>query len=595
MRKIGASVILFIVFFLHATDSRAETRIEEHWITPQAQVAGQVGFGFDDREDYFFIPALRAVVYKNGVATGPLCTSVSDPVCANSEYFTMKAMLTPCQNPSQKNCIDSIFARGADKRNVRGIFKEYVTKDEKYYWAGDSTKNIPDSKVESIWTFPGIKHAGGSDFLLSTILEGTFEDGKQPIWERLITMLQPVSAVVDDSARRAYSLPNDRLDSFFPEEAIKNRFTFNGAQVGSLHKNCATTTDGICFRREPFPANTSFAVAVRTNSKVSGWIHGRMRSPQVVVRDAGNYWVTAVNGFPTEVPVLAQWLQKAEATESLRGEFRGAPLTTLSAVSGGLAERYTTGGEFNKTTLRRFNVILPYAKDTASANPNIWTFGSIRPRDLVRDADGLGGKVDCLTKAEGLAGVVTTNATVYDGSIPAFNSTEQSLDYLVSAPHFAANGTEFKGSYDLLMKVDVAKCIYGFNQTPASATISVVSDGSGEQLTTVNLLERKGWLVFAAYGFNFSTPKIKIKLSQNPVAGAKDSASHLSDEDFLVEDAAPSATPTQPSAPQAQSASPNTSPAKKPAMKSITCSKGKAVRKVSGVNPKCPKGFKLVK
>ena len=583
------------MFTAFTANTNAQVRIEEHWIPPQPTQAGQVGFGFDDREDYFFIPALRAVVYKNGTATGPLCTSISDPACANALYFTMKAMLVPCQNPNQKNCIDRVFARGSNKKNVRGVFKEFVTKEEKYYWTGDVSKNIPDSKVESIWTFPGITHAGGSDFLLSVILEGTYEDGNQPVWERLITMLQPVSAVIDGSARRAYSLSNEKLDDFLPERAIAERFTFNGAQVGSLHKNCATTADGICFRREPFPAETSFTVAVRTSSKVSGWIHGRMRSPQVVVRDGGNYWITAVNGFPTEVPVLTQWLSKTEATESLRGEFRNAPLTYLSAGSEGLAERYTTGGEFNKTTLRRFNLILPYAKDTASASPNIWTFGSIRPRDLFRDADALGGKVDCLKKADGLAGVVTTNATVYDGSIPAFNSGEQTLDYLVSAPHFAANGSEFQGSYDLLMRADVAKCIYGFNQTPASATISIVSESGGERLTTVNLAERSGWLVFAAYGFTFSTPKIKIKLNQNAVVGAKDSASHLINEDFLAEDDVQAAVPIGPSPTQSPSANKTTVATKKLVVKSITCVKGKSTRKVVGAQPKCPKGYKLVK
>ena len=593
MRKSLFGILVLALFAPAGTGAIAQDRIEEHWIAPQASQAGEVGFGFDDREDYFFIPALRAVVYKNGIATGPLCKSASDPLCANSEYFTIKAMLVPCTNRSEKNCIDAVFARGNNGKNVRGIFKDFVTKDDKYYWSGDSAKNIPDSKVETIWTFPGITHPGGSDFLVSVLLDGTYEEGKQPFWERVVTMLQPVSTVLDGTARRAYSLPNERLDDFFPEEAIKQRFTFNGAQVGTIHKNCAATTDGVCFKREQFPSNTSFAVSIRTSSKVSGWIHGRMRGPQVVVRNAGDYWITAVNGSPTEVPVVAQWIAKNQLTESLQSEFRNAPLTFVTAGDGGLAQRYSTAGDFNKVTLQRFNLVLPFAKDTASATPKIWAFGSVRPRDLLRDADALGGKKECLTKTDGLAGVVTTNATVYDGSIPAFNAAEQTLDYLVSAPHFAANGREFGGTYDLIMRADVAKCIYGFDRTPASATISVLSEDGVERLTTVNLLERRGWLIFAAYGFNFSSPKIKIKLSQSAVPGAKDSAEHLVEEDFLeVKEEA--MTPAQ-SSETAQS-SPVVKPAaRKPTTKTVTCSKGKSIRKISGISPKCPKGYKLVK
>lgn len=595
MRKFSAlfSSALLIISLSLSFSAVAQNRIEEHWIPPSATEAGQVGFGFDDREDYFFIPALRAVVYKDGIATGPLCQSVNDPVCANSEYFTIKAMLVPCVTKIQKNCIDSVYAKSTNGKNVKGTFKEFVTNDEKYYWSGDTTKNIPDSKVETIWNFPGVTHAGGSDFIVSVLLDGTYEEGKQPIWERVVTMLQPVSRIADFSARRPYSLPNDRLDTFFPEEAIQKRFTFNGAQVGTLHKNCAATTDGLCFRREPFPENTSFAVAIRTSSKVSGWVHGRMRGPQVIIRNLGDYWITAVNGAPTEVPVLNQWITKEQFTETLRGEFRNAPLTYVSAGNNGVAERFTTAGDFDKTTLRRFNLILPFAKDVASANPKIWAFGSIRPRDLLRDADALGDKRECLTKVDGLAGVVTTNATVYDGSVPAFNSSEQTLDYLVSAPHLAANGSEFGGTYDLVMRADVAKCIYGFERTPASATISIVSEGGSERATSVNLAERSGWLIFAAYGFSFSTPKIRIKLNQDAVPGAKDSAEHLTEEDFLAVPEESAIKPNSNATPTAsQVAKPST---KKSAVKSITCAKAKVTRKVVGASPKCPKGFRQIK
>jgi hypothetical protein len=67
-----------------------------------------------------------------------------------------------------------------------------------------------------------------------------------------------------------------------------------------------------------------------------------------------------------------------------------------------------------------------------------------------------------------------------------------------------------------------------------------------------------------AAGFTFSTPKIKVKLSQE------------------ASNPAPSATPTP-------SATAKPVVAKKT---SITCIKGKTSKKVTANNPTCPKGFK---
>ena len=71
-----------------------------------------------------------------------------------------------------------------------------------------------------------------------------------------------------------------------------------------------------------------------------------------------------------------------------------------------------------------------------------------------------------------------------------------------------------------------------------------------------------------AAGFTFSTPQIKVKLSQE------------------VSVPTPSASPTPTPSPVA-----TVKPvaAKK---KTITCIKGKTSKKVTAVNPKCPTGYK---
>jgi len=111
------------------------------------------------------------------------------------------------------------------------------------------------------------------------------------------------------------------------------------------------------------------------------------------------------------------------------------------------------------------------------------------------------------------------------------------------------------------MRSSVARCIYGFTAAPVSATVSIVAaDGTAQVATTV-LGEKNGWLYLTASGFTFSSPTVRVKLTQ------------------AVEPAA-NPSPTAASKPAALKKT------------SINCVKGKMTKKVTAVNPKCPTGYK---
>jgi hypothetical protein len=126
------------------------------------------------------------------------------------------------------------------------------------------------------------------------------------------------------------------------------------------------------------------------------------------------------------------------------------------------------------------------------------------------------------------------------------------------------NGELSRGTYDLSLKADFARCLYGISGTAVRATVSIISE-SGTAVNAVTVVnEKNGWLNFAARGFTYSSPTIKVKLSQ-------------------AEEVKPTPTPT-PSA---------TATAKPVAKKTtITCVKGKTSKKVTAIAPKCPSGFK---
>lgn len=565
MRKIALSVSILLLAALVPISAHGASEPDERWIPPSPTANGQIGVSFDDREDYFYIGALRALVIKNGKYTGPVCNSLVDINCANAEYFAIKAVLAPCASPTQINCVEGVSARKSDGTEEKAKFVDYVTSDRSLYWSGDENQNVPDSKVESIWNFPSITHAGGKDFLVNAILDGSYRTKGEPNWGRMVAMIQPVTKIADAQAERPRAFSNETLDFVTPEQvAIAGGWT--GAQRGGLNKNCATTVDGACFRREAFPVNTSFTISIRTNSQVTGWIHGRMTNPGISITQRNGFWVTTVSGEPTEVPVVARWFDNDEFGSDLKNAYAGAAYGSVGVGSSGVAQRYGSTGQFDATTLNRFNVLRSYIKDKASANPRIWSFGSIEPKKLASDAAALGGRGYCVTNAKGLAGMVMTNATVYDGSIPAYSEKDQALNYLVSAPHYTASGSEFLGTYDLVIRADIAKCIYGFSKTPTSATVSIVKGDSVEKVSTTTLVEKDGWLALSANGFTYSSPKISVKLEQPK------------EETLAKAEASPASKPI----------------IKQPTTQTIYCANAKGRKTVKGVNPKCPKGYKKI-
>ena len=179
-------------------------------------------------------------------------------------------------------------------------------------------------------------------------------------------------------------------------------------------------------------------------------------------------------------------------------------------------------------------------KDTATGVSSFWSMSTIEG----------GNGSPCLSDTSKVLGVVTTNSMAYNGSAPSFS--KGSLDYKVAGLHFMPDGkTEVEGTYDLVMRSETARCLYGFTTAPVSATISVTAASGESKVATTVVSEKNGWLKLAAYGFTFSSPTISVKLTQ---AGAV-------------------------SSPQVKKTT-------------ITCIKGKITKKVTAIGPKCPAGYK---
>jgi len=175
-------------------------------------------------------------------------------------------------------------------------------------------------------------------------------------------------------------------------------------------------------------------------------------------------------------------------------------------------------------------------------------------------------------KEKRVTGMVTSNAMITTAGPPLFDQKEQALIYQVAGPHFERDGkTLFRGTYDLIMRKDVARCLYKFTDAPIKASISVVSANGEEIVATEQIAERNDasgeWITLGKYGFTFSSPKLKVRFTQEKSAETKNSAA-----------AAQSGAVVKPKSQASK--------------KSIVCVKGKLQKIVTGAKPKCPTGFR---
>jgi len=194
---------------------------------------------------------------------------------------------------------------------------------------------------------------------------------------------------------------------------------------------------------------------------------------------------------------------------------------------------------------------IPSVNDKATAMPSYWSVRSLSGKEL-------SNANSCFTNPTQLNGIVTTNSTQYSAGPPEFNKNEGFLNYKVASPHFTSSGEVFKGSYDLAMRSDVARCIYGFSKAPVSATVSIISSDGAPQFASTIFKETDGWVYLSAKNFEYSSPTLKVKLQQEaPVAVAQPATKVQTTKKIIT----------------------------------ISCSKGKVVKKISGISPKCPIGY----
>jgi hypothetical protein len=486
------------------------------------------------------------------------CYEYGTAECGQDKFFNFMANLGFCNEGLTTDCVQAVSAtNSAGKKlavNYVGAFPEKMA----YAFKGNLQANLPTGGSTFLVDIPEAPHVAGTQYLVVAQAQGNKMAGNPLFYLNEFSL--GIFAVSKVTGRYQITGPTTEVAAFKVLGMVSNqRIPFD--QGTGTTARCAQSSATECLLAWPLPLDIDFGLSLKMHAKINGWLHGRTNNTVAEINTAADGdQIIQVSGRASIVPSVYAWFPKTDIPKQVADYYATKP--DESAYGTGFGDRLagsSVSPSLLKDTLDYRESQFPEAiawysalKDKAPMAPTQW---SIRSTNSGSDQKG------CFRNNASLSGIVATNSNFFVSGPPVYNQTENSLDYKVASPHFLPNGDVFKGSYNLLMKSDVARCIYGFSAAPVSATVSIVaSDGTAQVATTV-LGEKNGWLYLTASGFTFSSPTVRVKLTQEVV------------------------TPTPVAEPSAT--------AKNVAMKkTITCVKGKASKKVTALNPKCPTGYK---
>jgi hypothetical protein len=530
---------------------------EENFYPSVKQEAGWMGYNSDNSIEYASPSYLTAAVSgeRGKMPTKMyLCDSLETKECKGSEidFVAFNSIFTKCLSDSDTDCIESFGVKNEEGSITSATFQRNWVPGPVY--KGDKSKLLPTGYGPNTWTLTDSKGLTET-YALSIGIRGNLDlrnGTNKSNFESFVAAIQPIKEVVGSEYDTPVTNIAKRADGYG-----------HGWNTSFIEKGCQIAEKGICGYRLPFDLEKNFVLKVRLSQPVQGWLHGRMKDANVVMTTAAdNSQVVEISAKPLSIPSVYGWVKWADLPQQLKDLYPAGSGGTISTTDGfvtaDVASRtlLTMSEVSGDSAIKEMNLWLPLLNDKAAAMRTFWVAETIRGELPFESQNCVRGK--------GFTGVIGTNAVVYSDGPPKFDKEEQSLNYTVGASHLDSKGDLFKGYYQLNLRSDVARCLYGFGSAPIQAKIEVSSSDGTPSVATTVINEKDGWLKMTASGFTFSTPSIKVRFSQvvDPVVTP-----------------APTPSPTATAKPAAKKIT-------------ITCVKGKTSKKVTAIKPTCPTGYK---
>jgi hypothetical protein len=471
-----------------------------------------------------------------------LCSDLGSGDCgyaAGKKFNLFGTVVYPtCVTSEDRICIEKFELR-KDSSTWEEV--EYVRSVVAPTRRAEPSIGFPDAGSISLWRSKSVSHQGGGrDYAIYVASEGTVD--RTGLWTSSSIQAQIVPFVGSVGSFRESSLVPTEV--FVSERAgYRKRIKtvlFEGGSVWSDRFG-----KGV---RAEWSQGVAARLTLRVPSSASGWIGGRVSDVDFDLMPIDeNTNRLRITGSPISVSEVNVRIPNADLPEAFKKEW--------PQLYGG----YNLTGSLYGRSARTLDALREYTKDQATRTRTVWGFETVVTSSNI-----------CLADGKRILGFVSTNALAYQNSAPSFEDGR--LKYAVASMHRNEKGEVIQGSYDLVLRSDAARCLYGFSNAPIEAVVSVTYGDKEENISTTASGERDGWLFISAKNFTFSNPTIEVAISQ-PKPTPTPTAS-----------ATPTPTPTVVATPNKV--------VKPGSKKTISCVKGSAVKKVTGKAPKCPKGFK---
>lgn len=521
------------------------------------------------------------------------------------ELGSASVVLPPCTKEITNDCLLAVEYKGEDGKWRQGRYVEplpikdlkwdntyaptlYTKPTEPLFAKADSDRNYPAGGMTGIWSLPNAKHGGGTRYAVNFSIFGIMgvspNDGKTRVvlWNHYLdTQINPVS----------YSETDPRSTC--------------GAAFGQARFNCVWTDN------HPFPKNVTYRLVAKLDKTraildTSNWYLGRLQNAFISRTETNDSVIFTLEGAPVTLGTAQSEFEKTDANFAIYSE----------AYRAYMAARYgdrpvympdveslkkSTGGGFSTTdagALEAWEVIDKHFPLVLLNESDSWKVRSanMSPSDL--------GVVNRCAGKEKILGLVSTNAIAGNPRPPTWDPAFKELNYKVASTHLKLDKSLNSGTYEMAVSETLAKCLWGDDVSQYKASISVLSIDGSEKLSTAVFTRRNGYFIFKVKGFTYSTSLIKLKLGEKLTGAAiasnadPDSSTPIADLVALSksENVQTEPLPEVTASVKAEEVPMKAATTAPKVVKKIfiTCKKGKVTKKLSGVAPKCPAGYKKI-
>ncbi|MFM8528558.1 MAG: hypothetical protein ACKOD2_02585 [Ilumatobacteraceae bacterium] len=508
------------------TSAATGVDIDEGYLYEHPNTAGWQGVLFGDKgEDQS--EAVSSLWGRPDDDFGVLmCARNSDANCSSKRQVTFNAMLQPCASSVALDCI--VEFGHVDQSGTR-VPATYVSKFPAVAlneYSADPAAGLPAGTSAGLWRLaPG----SGSAHDLHYVNPRVF--GERQKGETKFTYLKfgaAGSPVILDPY--ACSGANCSPGFTLHPDGISSGFGYgNGRESGQdcvMTGTDPTTGTMSCATRKAFTPSVVYYLKVRLSQSPKGWMHGRLNSPKVQISPvAGSDDALTIDlqGSSVSVPVVSKGFLFKDLPAAMQEKYRptgGWPVCcggsgyftsrdgpTVTTNDPDVRNRLSIPPAGGPVGLAEISAWLPLVNDTASADVSMWGLRTLQEWEM-RDFSR------CMSAKQRMNVIVVTNATQYSAGPPSFNASTNSLDYKVAAPHYRSGGSETKGVYELIMRTETARCVYGFEKAPFRSTIQVIESAGVQDIATTNVSERDGWIQLSAYNYTHSSPTMRVKFAQ---------------------------------------------------------------------------------